>query len=169
MKQAIAGVNPAQVEEAPVMTIWPSIAAYNAGRFLGRLYAIRWPDVYIFRLGNLLALLSLATLLPTAMYFYRLLPRVGMRYCLTNRRIVVRLGISAVDGRSVGLDGFDSIEIDVRPGQEWFQAGDLVFKQADETVLRLAGISRPEAFRQTCLKSRRSYVGVRQVLQQQSA
>ena len=70
------------------MTVWPSIAAYETGQFLGRLYEIRWPDVYFFRIGRLVALLSIATLVPVALYFYRLLPRVGASYSLTTRRIV---------------------------------------------------------------------------------
>ena len=168
MIQTPAGVDSLQLDEAAVMTVWPSISAYRIGRFLGRLYAIRWPDVYIFRFGSLVALLSVATLLPTALYFFRLLPRVGLRYCLTNCRILVRRGISATEAGSIDLDAFDSIEIDVQAGQAWFQAGDLLFKQAGETVLRLAGVSRPESFRQTCLKSRMSYVGVRQALQQEA-
>ena len=59
MKQPIAGVTPAEWLEATITTVWPSIAAYPSGQLLGRLYSIRWPDIYIFRLGNLLALLSI--------------------------------------------------------------------------------------------------------------
>ena len=115
MKQPIAGVAPPELGEVTVMTVWPSIAAYPSGRFLGSLYSIRWPDVYIFRLGNLLALLSIPHAL--ALYFYRVLPFVGMRYTLTNRRVVVRRGLSAKDDNSIGLDRFDSIEIVRRVGQ----------------------------------------------------
>jgi len=165
MKQAIAGVAPPESAEVTVMTVWPSIAAFSSGRFLGRLYSIRWPDVYIFRLGSLLALLSIPYAL--LLYFCRILPRMGSRYMLTNRRVVIQTAITAIDVAAVELDGFDSIEIDVLPGQAWFDAGDLSFRRDGHEVFRLAGVSWPEPFRQSCLKSHRAYTGVKQARQRE--
>lgn len=159
MPQAIAGVTPAEVQEVTVMTVWPSVAMFGAGRALGRLYSIRWPDVYIFRLGHLLALLFIPVSL--VLFFMRILPGTGLRYRLTNRRIVVERGIRGVEERAVELDRFDSITIEVLPGQEWYDAGDLVFKLGATETFRLPGVSRPEAFRQTCLKSHMVNVGVK--------
>lgn len=186
MKQAISGVSPPQVSEVTVMNVWPSIAAYPSGRFLGRLYAIRWPDVYIFRLGNLLALASIPHAL--ALYFYRLMPSFfgaglhGAMYSLTNRRIrVIRSEINTTNRfpfvrfifqsevKSVDLDRFDTITIEILPGQEWFHAGDLVFRLGNVETFRLEGVSRPEAFRQTCAKARQAYVGVKRVMDRQPA
>jgi len=67
--------------------------------------------------------------------------------------------------KAIELDRFDTIEIDCKPGQAWFAAGDLVFKRGDVETFRLAGVSRPESFRQTCVKSHMSYVGVKQALE----
>ena len=165
MKQPIAGVSPAELGEVTVMTVWPSIAAYPSGQFLGWLYSWKWPDVYIFRVGNLLALLSIPHAL--ALYVYRILPWVGIRYTLTNRRIVVRRGLTGVDHKSIDLDRFNSIDIDVKWGQAWFHAGDLVFKLNGVETFRLPGVSRPEAYRSTCLHSQRSHAGVKKALQRQ--
>lgn len=66
--------------------------------------------------------------------------------------------------KSIELDRFDTIEIDCKPGQAWFAAGDLVFKRGDLETFRLEGVSRPESFRQTCFKSHMSFVGVKQAL-----
>ena len=167
MKQAIVGVNPAQTEEVTVMTVWPSVCALRPGQLLGRLYSVRWPDFYFFRLGNLFALLSLLTLVPTALYFYKLLPRFGTRYHLTNRRVLTCRGLSAKEESAVSLNDVDSIEIDVLPGQEWFRAGDLVFRRQGTEVYRLPGVAHPEAFRQTILKTRMAYLSVQRVLQEQ--
>ncbi len=162
------------------MVVWPSIAAYASGRFLGNLYANK-TGFYIFTVGNLLALLSIPHAL--ALYFYRLLPSIlglplhGSRYVLTNRRVIeLRSEVGTRDSfpflrfqhhgevKSVELDRFDTVEIDRQPGQHWFDAGDLVFKLDDVETFRLNGVSRPEAFRQTCVKSQMSYVGVKQAL-----
>jgi hypothetical protein len=158
--QAIAGVSPSQVKETPVMTVWPSIAAYGLGRAMGQGFAIRWPDVYIFRLGNLLALLSIPIALP--LFFLRVLPGVGTRYLLTNRRIVVLRGLAGKEEKFVDLDRFDTIEIVVQPGQAWYDAGDLVFKLGTIETFRLEGVSRPGAFRATCLKSQMAHSSVKQ-------
>src|SRR5262245_39670161 len=141
--QPISGVTPAETKEVPVMTVWPSVAMYGLGRAMGRGFAIKWPDVYIFRLGNLLALLSIPIALK--LYFFRVLPFFGTRYMVTNRRIVVLRGIVGKEEKFVDLDRFDAIDIDVQPGQEWYHAGDLVFKQGAVETFRLEGVSRPEA------------------------
>jgi len=70
--------------------------------------------------------------------------------------------------KAIELDRFDSIEIDCKPGQAWFAAGDLVFKRGDVETFRLEGVSRPESFRQTCFKSHLSYVGVKQALDREA-
>ena len=159
------------------MKVWPSIAVYPDGQWLGRMYSIK-SGFWVITVGNLIALASI----PHALfrYFYRLM--TGKCYRLTNRR-VIELGTKiqfrgefpaflnitiGAEVRSVDLDRFATIELVRRPGQEWFDAGDLIFKQGILETFRLEGVSRPESFRQTCLKSRNAYVGVKQALQQQA-
>ena len=167
MKQAIAGVTPVDAREVTVMTVWPSNAAYGIGRFLGRRYA-NPIGFYIFKLGNLIALASIPIAL--VVYFVKVLPFVGRRYRITNRRVVVARGVTgASEEKAVALDRFDTVEIDVQPGQEWYQAGDLAFFHGKTEVFRLEGVSRPDVFRQICLKARNSYVGVQEALARQSA
>ena len=59
--------------------------------------------------------------------------------------------------------------MEVLPGQEWLYAGDLVFTRAGSEALRLAGVSRPEVFRQVCLTAQKALVSVREVVQRQAA
>lgn len=166
MKQAIAGISPPEQEEVDIMTVWPSVACRGLGRRLGTLYQIRFPDVYIFRLGNLLALLLIPVSL--ALYFSRILPFVGQRYTLTNRRIVVRTGLTGAEksgATSISLDEFDDIRITCLPGDDWYDSGNLEFYRQDTKVGQLLGVSRPEAFRSTCMKARSGFVGVQAALQ----
>ena len=157
--QPIAGVSPAEVKEVTVMTIWPSVAKYGIGRTLGLALAWRWPDIYIFRLGNLIALLAIPLALP--LFFLRIAPGIGTRYRLTNRRIIVERGLTSKEDKWVDLDRFDRIDIEVLPGQAWYHAGDLVFKLGNVETFRLEGVSRPQAFRATCLKSHMAHAGVK--------
>lgn len=173
MKQPVAGVAPSQLKEVTVMTVWPSVSATAFGRFWGRLFAndlgFRVFGVPI-TIGRLFVLASIPFML--AVYFLLRLPRfpfvlIGIKnpfcwvYRLTNRRVVVENPFGG-ELKGVSLDRFDTIEVVVQPGQAWFKAGDLVFRQGAVETFRIWGVPRPETFRQTCLKARMSYVGVAQ-------
>lgn len=155
-KQPIAGVTPPERREVTVMTVFPTLGAYAPGRAIGRLCDIR-AGFGFFTLGKLLALL----LIPFAigLFVYSLLPGVILRYRLTNRRVIVQKGLRAVDQWWVDFDRFDSIDVEVLPGQEWYPAGDLIFRNGQIETFRLSGVSRPETFRHTCLAARRGYLG----------
>jgi hypothetical protein len=152
----ILGVVPPSVAEATVMTVWPSVASTSLGRSLGRLYRIRegFGPISIGRLA-LLGTIPLGLML----YLSMRLPWAIRRYRLTNRRVMIERGINPQVEQYVDLDRFDAIDLVVSPGQEWYAAGDLVFRRGAIETLRLSGVSRPESFRQTCLKTRQAYVG----------
>ncbi|MGD9719840.1 MAG: PH domain-containing protein [Pirellulales bacterium] len=155
----IAGVTPPEEREVTVMTVFPTLAAYPPGRLMGRLCAIQ-AGFGFFSLGKLFALL----LIPFAvgLFAFSLLPFVIRRYSLTNRRVIIQKGLRAIDERWVDFDRFDAVDIEVLPGQEWFPAGDLIFRMGPIETFRLAGVSRPETFRHTCLAARRGYLGARE-------
>lgn len=157
LQQSIAGVSPPAVAETTVMTVWPSVGGTTLGQTLGRLYRIRdgFGPVSWGRLA-LLATIPLGLML----YLSMRLPWAIRRYRLTNRRVTIERGISPKVEQYVDLDRFDAIDLVVHPGQEWYDCGDLVFRRGPIETLRLAGVSRPEPFRQTCLKVRQSYVSV---------
>jgi hypothetical protein len=156
-RSSIAGVVPPATAEATVMSVWPSVAATWLGRFLGRLYGI---DIGFgpLTVGNCIAAASIPV--AVGLYLGMRLPWAITRYRLTNRRVTIDRGIGGKVEQFVDLGRFDSVEIEVQPGQEWYPAGDLVFRQGPVETLRLTGVRRPEAFRQACLKVRQSFVSV---------
>lgn len=155
--QPISGVVPPSVAEATVMTVWPSVASTGLGQALGRLYRIRegFGALSIGRLA-LLATIPVGLML----YLSMRLPWAIRRYRLTNRRVVIERGINPRVEQYVDLDRFDAIDVVVSPGQEWYAAGDLVFRRGPIETLRLPGVSRPESFRRVCLEARQAYVSV---------
>jgi hypothetical protein len=156
MKQPIAGVAPAETREVTVMTVFPTLAATAPGRLMGRLCSVR-AGYGFFTLGKLFAVLLIPFAVP--LFVYALLPFVIRRYRLTNRRVVIQKGLRAIDERWVDFDRFDSIDIEVLPGQAWLPAGDLIFRRGTLETFRLKGVGRPETFRRTCLATRRGYLG----------
>lgn len=161
MTQAISGVSPPELRETTVMTVWPSIAATGLGRFIGRLCSNQ-TGVGFFTLGKLFALACIPLALPV--FFYMLLPGVSRRYRLTNRRLIVHRWLTEAVEKAISLEDFDSIEVVVRPGQQWYPAGDLVFRKGPLEVFQLAGVPRAEVFRQNCLKTRQAFLSVKQVV-----
>ena len=123
---------------------------------MGRLCSIQ-TGVGILTLGKLMALLLIGPAI--GLYVVSLLPGISRRYRLTNRRLMIETGFQMRPESWVELERFDSVEVVVLPGQEWFPAGDLVFRKGAIETFRLAGVSRPETFRRTCLEARAAYVG----------
>jgi len=156
MTQPIAGVSPPGLSEATVMIVYPSLGSTGMGCLLGRLFALS-AGFGVVTLGNLLALASIPVGIP--LFFLLINPFTGRRYRLTNRRVIIERGIQGVPEQWVELERFDSIEVIVQPGQEWYPAGDLIFRKGQIETFRLLGVKRPETFRQTILKTARGYIG----------
>ena len=172
MSSPIPGVAPATLKEVTVMVVWPSIAATAWGRFWGRRFENDL-GISVFGIpitvGRIVALLSIPFILPV--YFHMLVPRLPFvffgivndscrRYRLTNRRVIIEHPFRGGEMQSVSLDRFDTIDVDVLSGQQWYNAGDLVFRNGPIETLRLTGVPRPQSFRHTCLKAQMSFVGV---------
>jgi hypothetical protein len=167
MHHPIAGVMPSELAEVTCRVVWPTIGATGAGRFVGRAAAVELGWGKFFTLGKLLALATLPITL--VVYAWQLMPYVCRRYALSNRRIIVRRGLMPVDERWIGLDEFDTVEVEVLPGQQWLHAGEIVFKRSGNEVLRLSGVSRPEAFQHVCQTAQTALISVRNVIHEQIA
>jgi len=167
MHHPIAGVMPSELTEVTCKVVWPTIGATRAGRFVGRSAAVRLGWGEFFTLGKLLALATIPIAL--AVFAWQLMPCVCRRYALSNRRIIVRKGLMPVDEHWIGLDEFDTVEVEILPGQEWLHAGEIVFKRAGNEILRLSGVPRPEIFQHVCQTAKTALTSVRNVIRQQMA
>jgi hypothetical protein len=165
MKQPFAGEVPPEAAEVLVLTVWPTIGATKVGRWVGRMAAVRFGIGEFFTLGKLLAAATIPVSL--AVFAWQFVPHICRRYLLTNRRLMIRRGWVGSDDKWITLDEFDAIDIEVLPGQQWLRAGEVVFRRSGSEVLRFSGVSRPEVFRQSCLKVRSALLSVRQVLREQ--
>lgn len=138
--------------ERPMMTVFPSIASLAAGRALGALY-----ESVPIRLGRL-KLSHLMFPLPTsplALVLYAGLKAIGPRYVLTTRRLCIRRSTGSQVIADVPLDEIGRIEVVTTFGQRFYRAGTLIVRDHVGTErLRLAGVVRPEMFRETILEAR---------------
>ncbi len=147
------------------MTVWPSIAAFPLGRTVGQLCSLGGIGKF-FTVGKVMALATIPVSL--GLFFWRLAPVVARRYVLTSKRVVVFVGLGVEEGDAIGLEDFDSIAIDVLPGQKFLRAGDLVFQSGGKEAFRLSGVQHPEVFRQACLRGQQALMSVSRVVAEQT-
>lgn len=128
---------------------WPTITATHTGRMVGRLAGLGPGFGTTITLGVLLSVVTVPISL--AVYAWQLMPFVARRYRLTDRRILIQRGLAPVEGDSIAYEDFDSIDVEILPGQAWLHSGELIFRRDGQEVFRLSGVSRPEVFRQVCM------------------
>ncbi len=159
-------VSESSVPEIPAMTVWPSMAAFPLGRKVGQLCSISTGVGKFFTVGKLMALATIPVSL--ALFFWRLAPWVARRYTLTDRRVLIRVGLGGADGESIALRDFDAIDVEILTGQEFLRSGDLVFRSEGKEVFRLPGVQHPEGFRRACLRGQQALASVQRVVAEQS-
>lgn len=141
--QPVAGLTPPAVAEARIRDTYPSVAANFAIATLGH------------RLTQTIILAPVAWLLMAGAYFGKVLPVIGRRYSLTNRRLMIRAGWSGTPIAEVALSDIDDIKVIADANSPFFRAATLdVMNKEGKTILTLPGVASPEAFRQSILNAR---------------
>src|ERR1700722_12508824 len=107
--QAVTGVVPPELGEAKIREAWPSVASHPAVASLGR------------RLTGTIVLAPLAWLLMSVVYFGKLLPVIGRRYTLTNRRLMIRNGWKAFPSKEVALAAIDEVRMVLDGNSDFFR------------------------------------------------
>jgi hypothetical protein len=147
---AISGVTSSA--EAPIASVYPSIAATGLGRLLGQIYESIPLRICGLKLSNLLFVLPTA---PIAASIYLLQKIGGTRYLLTNRALQAWQSLGNMRVASVNLSDISDVEIHQDPGQVFFRAADLfILNKAGVRILTLAGVPFADIFRRTILEAR---------------
>ncbi len=144
--QVVTGVVPPQLAEARIRDAWPSVASAPALASLGR------------TLTRTIVLAPLAWLLMSAVYFGKLLPVVGKRYSLTNRRVMIRKGWKGIPSAEIALADIDDVRVVTDANSDFFRAANLEIVSKGQVALTLAGVPEPEGFRHAILNARNAWV-----------
>lgn len=144
--QVITGVLPPQLGEARVREAYPSVASSSAIASLGR------------ALTATIVLAPLGWLLMSPVYFGKLLPFLGRRYTLTNRRLMIRTTWKGVPLKEVALADIDEVRIVTDGNSDFFRSGNLEIVSKGQTVLTLAGVPEPEGFKYAIVNTCNAWV-----------
>ena len=147
-KEAVAGVWPTELGEAPITEVWPSTSALAPARALARLYSLPFPVSFLF------AVLTL----PVSLLLFAV--TLLWRYSLTTQNVRVRKGLGGKESQRVSLAELDDVRVAERPGQGFYRTADLELVSGGRVVLTLAGVPNPSSFRSNILQARNAMLQV---------
>ncbi len=154
--QAIAGVSAGT--ETQLMTKWPSISALGLGRVVGQvleMFPIRFLGL---KVSNLLFGLPMAGP-AVGLYFAQKI--VGERYTITTKSVQRWTGLGGRMIQRIELGDIASMQVQQQPGQEFFQASDvLLLNEKGDVIMRLEGLPHADIFRQNISKAKESVLSV---------
>jgi hypothetical protein len=143
-KQAVAGLVPPQVDEAIIRVAWPSVAAFPPAAGLGRV------------LMRSMVLAPLGWLLLAPIYFKKIVPYLGSRYTLTNRRVLIQRG-PKLRGSEASLADIDEVRVVSDANSDFYRAATLEILSRGKVILTLPGVPSPEAFRVAVLNAAKAW------------
>jgi hypothetical protein len=146
-RQAVAGLMAPQTGEALIREEFPTIVAVAGG--LCRLCE---------RLMKTIVLAPLAWLLLAPVFLLRIAPFVCKRYTLTNRRLIIRRGITARPGPEVPLAEIDDVRLVEASKEAFYNSADLDIYSGDRVKMTLKGVPEPESFRHAILNAVKAWV-----------
>jgi hypothetical protein len=157
--QVVTGVVPPELGEAKIREAWPSVASWPGLANVGR------------KLTATVVLAPVAWMMMSVVYFGKLLPWVGRRYRLTNRRLMVCKGwkmiadaraplaeIKTIPGKQVALADIDDVRLVLDGNSDFFRAGNLEIVSKGQVVLTLRGVPEPEGFRHAIVNACNAWV-----------
>lgn len=146
LAQCITGVVPPELCEARIREAYPSVAAHPAVASIGRI------------LTGTIVLAPLGWLIMSTAYFGKLLPVVGRRYTITNRRLRIRKGWRGNPEKEIALADIDDVRLVTDANSDFFRAGNLEIVSKGQVALTLYGVPEPEGFRHAILNARNAWV-----------
>jgi hypothetical protein len=145
-QQAVTGIVAPQVGEALIREVFPSVAAHPAVASLGR------------TLTRTIIGAPVAWLLMVFFYFAKVLPGLGRRYTLTNRRLMIRRGIKRKPSWEVPLAEIDDVRVQLDANSDFFRAGNLEILSQGKVIATLPGVPEPESLRQSIINACKAWV-----------
>jgi hypothetical protein len=132
--QPITGLTPPEIREALIRVAWPSVSAYPAVAALGRRLILTY----------LLAPAGWFLMLP--FYFLKILPIIGVRYALTNKRVMIQRGWKRAVTSEIALRDIDEVRIDEQTRNHFFRSATIQLLHQGQVKVTLPAVKEPDVF-----------------------
>ncbi len=134
-----------ELPERRIRIIWPTVARAPAIASVGKL------------LNNTIILAPLGWLIMSLVYFSKILPIVGVRYSLTDKRIAILRGWKGSIKQAVSLADIDDVVLDTASVDQFFRSADLEIISGGKVEMVLKAVPDAESFRHAILDSRNAW------------
>jgi uncharacterized membrane protein YdbT with pleckstrin-like domain len=124
---------------------WPTIARVPMVAGLGKM------------LTHTIILAPLAWLVMGLFYFSKVLPIVGIRYQLTDKKVMIQRGWKGGISQAIALGDIDDVNVDPATIDQFFRSADLAITSGGKTEMTLAAVPDAEAFRHAILAARNAF------------
>lgn len=131
--------------ERRIRVIWPTVARSPAIANLGKM------------LNNTIILAPVGWLIMSAVYFSKVLPIVGIRYSLTDKRLAILRGWKGVVSQAVALSDIDDVKLDPATIDQFFRSADLQIIAGGKVEMTLKAVPDAESFRHAILDARNAW------------
>jgi len=145
--QAVTGLTPPELGEAPIREVWPSLIVGYPG--------LTWLVEYMLR-SILLAPVAWVILL--VLFMKKFAPFICKRYTLTNRRLMIQRGLKPHPVSEIALADIDDVRQVPGTYYDFFQAGSLEIVSKSKGNLTLGGVPEPESFRHAIINACAAWV-----------
>jgi hypothetical protein len=129
-----------------IREIWPTVARIPAIANIGKV------------LNNTIILAPLGWLIMSAAYFGKVLPIIGVRYRLTDKRVMILKGWKGAISQQVALADIDDVQLDPASIDQFFRSADLKVISNGQIAMTLTAVPDAEAFRHAILDARNAWV-----------
>lgn len=128
-----------------IREIWPTVARVPAVANIGKL------------LNNTIIFAPLGWLIMSGVYFGKVLPIVGVRYRLTDKRLMILKGWKGAIKEQVALADIDDVQLDPASIDQFFRSADLKIISGGNVAMTLTAVPDAESFRHAILDSRNAW------------
>jgi hypothetical protein len=149
--QAVTGVTPPMMGEAPIRECWPTMLAIQPG--LARLARACFRAV--FPVNVLLAPLGWLALAP--LFPLKFAPVICRRYTLTNRRLMIQKGWKPTPFQEVALADVENVRIIDDTYDDFYLSADIEVVAGGKVALTLPAVPEPEGFRHAIVNAIRAW------------
>jgi uncharacterized membrane protein YdbT with pleckstrin-like domain len=135
----------AATTETRIREIYPTVVRAPAIASIGKL------------LNNTIILAPLGWLIMSVVYFGKVLPIIGVRYRLTDKRIAIVRGWKGRVSHAVALTEIDDVKLDPASIDQFFRSADLQIISGGKVEMTLTAVPDAESFRHAILDSRNAW------------
>ena len=128
-----------------IRLVWPTVARVPILAGLGKM------------LTKTIILAPLAWLVMAIPYFSKIMLIVGIRYELTNKKLMIQRGWKNSIRQAIALGDIDDVLVDTTTIDQFFRSADLKIISDGKTEMTLTAVPDAEAFRHAILATRNAF------------